>query len=390
MKTATLVCEGTKEQAQVVAAFVRGVFRWINWKHVINYELADRDAGVMTALVESVREAWWPLARRLLQRCGPLDFDELIKLNRATDALDAALRRVLGNDSDCLRDRTDMYYVAGSIPIEWLLHDRVPICLYAPFYRFSKVQHVVSAHAPPEDGLKLFIAPRYSTAELAGVNSAVAESALWVRDNRGVVLLDGQISPSSLCCFGNRQFARLMFHGHATPQGLLASDGTAIPFADVLRLVRGPAFLLGCATGAFESGTLRIISDQIPLGLHGALVLAFPSSSEFTKRVNERVVMEFLRPGGGARRVQDITHMVRLALAYMGILYVIRGLAGITFISESDVHTVTPFEAEYDARFASWGAGVARLQEELRTMRPRDQEVLISTASAFAMSVVSC
>lgn len=388
MRSAAFVFEGTRAQADLVRAVLRHLCNWYEWKHVINYELTSLDRATMTAAVETMRDAWWPLSRRLLQHCGQLELAELMHLQQATDTLDAVLRQTLGSDAARLCDAADAYYVAGSIPLEWMRHEGVPLCLYASFYRFAKPQHIMSLDGPPEDGAKLFIAPKYVIPALSGVNQAVAESALWVHNDSSVMLLQDEVTAASLHGFRDKEFARLAFHGHAGSAGLLASDGTVIPFAEVLRVVRGPAFLLGCSTGAFETGALRIISDQIPLGLHGALLSAFPTSSLFTKLVNEMIVTTFRRPRGGARRVQDIAHMSRLALAWMGILYAIRSLAGVPIV-QPNVIIVTPFEADYEA-YTKWGVGVARLREELRDMPKEMRDVVIQIASAFAMSVVSC
>ena len=387
MRPATFIMEGSRQQTELVSAVLSSLLNFVNWKHVVNYEVSDQQKTKIFRLVVEVREAWWPVAKKLLLPYGQMGND-LFRLIDAKKKLSSAMESVLGGDNITkIFEPADLYYLTGSLPLEWILHNGFPLSLYAPIYRFARPQDVMTLNPPMLDGPKLFVAPLYSKPQLAGINSAVKESALWVSRDSAVTLLQGDVNEASLRRFGDRQFARLMFHGHATEQGLLASDGTPMPFASVLKIVQGPAFLLGCSTGSFETGTIQAIARQIPVGLHGALLSAFPTPTDFTKKMNEIIVGTFRF--GDARRVQDIAHMTRLALAWMGIIYALRSLSGAPFISEKFT-MVTPFEAQYDGKFESWGNGVARLQSEL-AKSPQDlKEAVFSTASSFASGVVSC
>ncbi len=387
MRSASFVMEGTEKQAEVTSAILRRVWEFYDWKYVVAYELDQLARIKLQKSVSEIREAWWPVARRLLLRCGDLDLDELSRLDSSIEDLNADIRAILGSELLAkLLDPVDAYYVTGAIPLEWTFLDGYPLCLYAPFYRFAKPQDLFSMYAPLTNGAKLVIAPCYSKPQLSGINDAVEESAILVRNDSSVTLLEGEVTTASLKSFQSKQFARLLFHGHGTIEGLLCSDGALIPYQSVLELVQGPAFLLGCSTGAFELGTLHTVMQQIPRGLHGALLTAFPISGDYTRTLNLMVMGTFRL--GDARRVQDIAHMSRLALAYIGLMHAVTRLARLPIVN--NVVIVTPFEANYD-QYDRWGAGVKILREAVQQLRSEDiRQVVLPTATAFAMAVTSC
>ena len=93
--------------------------------------------------------------------------------------------------------------------------------------------------------------------------------------------------------------------------------------------------------------------QQIPEGLHGALLTAFPVSGQYTKALNMMVMGTFRFRD--ARQVQDVAHMSRLALAYIGIMHALARLAGLPIVGNFEI--VSPFEADYD-KYNRWEAGV--------------------------------
>jgi hypothetical protein len=386
MRSASFIMEGSQKQAELTAAILRRLDLY-EWKHVTAYSLSETDKAALNNCISGIREAWWPVARRLLLRCGELDFDELSNLRQAVEKLDVDIRGLLGQELLAeLLDPVDAYYVSGSLPLEWTVLDGYPLCLYAPFFRFAKPQDVLSMHAPSVDSSKLVIAPTYSKSALAGINQAVVESAILVRNDPTVTLLEGSVDQSALNKFRGRQFARLLFHGHGTGSGMLASDGTLIPYPPLLELVQGPAFLLGCSTGAFELGSLDTIAQQIPTGLHGALLTAFPVSGDYTRSLNLTIMGTFRT--GDARRVQHIAHMSRLAMAYMGVMYALARLAGLPIMTNACI--VTPFEADYEP-YDRWAAGVNALRAMATSLESRKiAEVVLPVATTFAMAITSC
>jgi hypothetical protein len=159
-----------------------------------------------------------------------------------------------------------------------------------------------------------------------------------------------------------------------------------MPFKDVLRVLRGPAYLVGCATGGFENGNMAAVAGLVPHGLHGACVTAFPVSGQYCQRINETIACIFCRQD--ARRVQHVAHLARLALAYIGVIDVMRGLAGA--VRRKGVMIVSPFEAEYDGKHDRWGVAVARLQQEMRSLDRASREVVLAGACALSMCILSC
>ena len=220
MRSASLVMEGTQKQVDLTSAILRQIWGPSKWKHIVGYELDETGKARLGASVADVREAWWPVARRLLVRCGDLDFDEVLRLGSTIEQLNADVRTLLGSELVAkIFDPVDDYFVTGSVPFEWMFLDGYPLCLYAAFYRFAKPQDLSAVYAPLTEGARLVIAPRYSRPDLSGINDAVVESAILVRNNSNVILLEGEVTPQSLESFQNRQFARLLFHGHGTPGG---------------------------------------------------------------------------------------------------------------------------------------------------------------------------
>ncbi len=386
MRSASFVMEGTEQLAQLTAAVVGKVFDFNEWKNVVAYQLSGEQKSALQTCISNLREIWWPVARQLLLQGGQLDIDELDRLRNAIRTLDELIEDVLGRDiMRQLFDSNDAFYVSGSLPLEWATRDGFPLCLYAPFYRFAKPQDLLSMHAPHAGGQKLVIAPLYAKPELAGINKAIQESAIMVRNDDDVTILDGAVTAQTFAQFERRHFSRLLFHGHGTANGILASDGALIEYREILDLVQGPAFLIGCSTGAFETGALDAIASRIPFGLHGALLSAFPISGGYTREIN-RIVMGTFRKGD-ARRVQHIAHMSRLALAQIAIYHALSRLSGVPFKGEMMI--VTPFEADYE-RYDHWSVGVDQLRADLGTTGPEIQAVVTAIVSAFAMAITSC
>lgn len=386
MRSASFFMEGTKKQAEVTEAVVRKIFDFFEWKHVVAYQMSAEQKFALQTCTSDLRETWWPLARRLLVQGGQIDLDELGRLRDVIRRLNELIESVLGRDVlRLLFDPADAFYVSGSLPLEWATHDDFPLCLYAPFYRFAKPQDVLSMHAPLADGDKLVIAPSYAKPELAGINRAIQESAVLVRNDANVTLLDGAVTAQMLTQFQRKHFARLLFHGHGTPNGILASDGTPVEYRLILDLVQGPAFLIGCSTGAFETGSLDTVARQIPGGLHGALLSAFPISGDYTRELNLMIMGTFRK--GDARRIQHIAHMSRLALAQIAIYHALSRLSGVPFKGTFTI--VTPFEADYE-KYDYWRVGVDKLREGLAGMPSNVQESIAAIVTAFAMAITSC
>jgi hypothetical protein len=385
MKSASFILQGNKDLGYSTSRVLRDVFTLFDWKHVITYELDGAETKRINESIGVMREAWWPVARRLLMQCGKLDLEELEHLRSAIEVVNCEMRAAFEPAMlEKLFDRVDAYYVCGTLPVEWLSLDGLPLCLYAPFYRFATPDDILSQYTPHAKDSKIVIAPQYSKPGLAGINAASKGTAILGTNRPGVTLLDGNVDAGSLLGFRDRQFARLLFNGHATADGVLASDGTLLSYESVLRLVQGPAFLFGCSTGAFELGTLQTIMQRIPKGLHGALLTAFPVSGDYCTEMNLMAWGTFLE--GDARRIQDIAHMMRLALAWIGGLHAIARLNNVP--AYSGVAIVTPFEADYEA-YAGWGAGVAKMQKEMKSS-VHMTETIFSVAVAFAMAIVSC
>jgi hypothetical protein len=387
--TATLVIEGTAQQAAFVHFALSKLLPSYCWKPPIYYNLGSTSKAKLEVCLGDLTYTWGPFVRRLLMRTGDIDREEFDDFTGTALRLDQCLRDILGTELvRYIADPADAYYICGSLPLELLLLEDVPLSLYASFYRFARPQDIFSLFAPLDTPEKLFIAPSYSAPSLAGINAVVARSTLWVAKDPTVTVVDGTITAAMLDKLKDRSFARLAFHGHATPAGILLSDGSVYGISSLARLVQGPAFLLGCATGAFEEVRIGAVASQVPRGLHGALLCAFPVPGDFTQRVNEIVSGTFRE--GDARRVQDIAHMTRLALTWMGAIDMVRLLSGRTIIP--GVIVVTPYEAAYDRSYTSWGAGVAHLKREVRELMnpPALARSVLLGASAPAMGIVSC
>ena len=389
MKTATLIMEGSRKQAEFVHYALTKLLSFVRWQDTIFFEITEEQNKCLSKDYMTLRETWWPVARSLLKKEGEADIESFQQLISSANLLSQRITKILGrNLINKITTPVDFYFICSSLPFEWLLCDGVPLSLYAPFYRFVKPQHILSRFAPIDDGKKSFIAPKYSDPSLSGINDAVKESTYWVINDPSVALLENNVSKSIIHQYEDRQFSRLLFHGHSKKEGMLASNGEIIPFNEILRLVQGPAFILGCSTGAFDSGQIHKMGSQIPLGLHGALLCSFPIPGEFSKLINEIIVSTFRK--GDARRVQDIAHMTRLALSYMGIIYALRSLSGIPFRRDKQLIMVTPFEGDYDGLCNAWGTGVEVLKEQTGSMNRELQDYILAVAGLFSIGVTCC
>ena len=287
MKTATLIMEGSRKQAEFVHYALTKLLSFVRWQDTIFFEITEEQNKCLSKDYMTLRETWWPVARSLLKKEGEADIESFQQLISSANLLSQRITKILGrNLINKITTPVDFYFICSSLPFEWLLCDGVPLSLYAPFYRFVKPQHILSRFAPIDDGKKSFIAPKYSDPSLSGINDAVKESTYWVINDPSVALLENNVSKSIIHQYEDRQFSRLLFHGHSKKEGMLASNGEIIPFNEILRLVQGPAFILGCSTGAFDSGQIHKMGSQIPLGLHGALLCSFPIPGEFSKLID--------------------------------------------------------------------------------------------------------